>query len=118
MSKSQNVEVEGMTCGNCVRALTKELRNLVGVTDVAVDLVPGGTSHVRIISSEALNRTDVASVIEEAGYAQVASPLIANGVPRELGLTTVASTTAAGSVDRPGGWLPNQERQRTTGAGM
>jgi copper chaperone len=104
-------------CDGAVRSGAKELRNLVGVTDVAVDLVPGGTSHVRIISSEALNLTDVASVIDEAGYAQVASPLIANGVPRELGLTTVAST-AAGSVDRPVGWLPNQERQRTTGAGI
>ncbi len=104
MSTSQRFEVEGMTCGSCVRALTKELRTLADVTDVAIDLVPGGTSNVRITSTEALNPSEVASAIDAAGYVQVVSPSLARGVPRELELATVGSSAVVtGSAERTGG---------------
>jgi copper chaperone len=43
-------QVTGMTCEHCVRAVTGELTNLGGVSDVRVDLVPGGVSAVTVTS--------------------------------------------------------------------
>ena len=34
-------KVKGMTCGHCEQAVTTELKNIEGVTDVAVDLETG-----------------------------------------------------------------------------
>ena len=39
---TQTYTVAGMTCDHCVRAVTEELRSLDGVTQVSVDLHPGG----------------------------------------------------------------------------
>ena len=47
---SATYQVTGMTCEHCVRAVTGELTNLDGVTDVSVDLVPGGKSAVTVTS--------------------------------------------------------------------
>jgi len=47
---SATYRATGMTCEHCVRWVSGELRALDGVTDVAVDLVPGGTSAVRVTS--------------------------------------------------------------------
>jgi copper chaperone CopZ len=44
--------VAGMTCDQCARAVTGELKTLEGVTDVAVDLVAGGTSSVTVTSTQ------------------------------------------------------------------
>ncbi|HYU84920.1 MAG TPA: heavy-metal-associated domain-containing protein [Kribbellaceae bacterium] len=60
--------VTGMTCGHCVSAVTEELRALPGVTEVTVDLVPGGTSTVRVTSGTELDRARVAEAVDEAGY--------------------------------------------------
>jgi copper chaperone CopZ len=48
--------VTGMTCGHCEHAVTSELETLDGVTDVAVDLVPGGTSSVTVTKHPAAGR--------------------------------------------------------------
>ena len=60
--------VQGMTCGHCVAAVTEEVGALPGVTDVAIDLVPGGTSQVTVTSDEPLDRDAVAAAVDEAGY--------------------------------------------------
>ena len=60
--------VTGMTCGHCVTAVTEEVGALPGVTDVAIDLVPGGTSQVTVTSDEPLDRDAVAAAVDEAGY--------------------------------------------------
>lgn len=65
--------VVGMTCGHCVQAVTEEVKGLAGVTDVTVDLVAGGTSQVTVTSAASLSREDVATALDEAGYA-LASP--------------------------------------------
>ena len=65
--------VVGMTCGHCVHAVTEEVKALDGVTDVAVDLVAGGTSQVTVTSAAPLSRDDVAAAVDEAGYALAAS---------------------------------------------
>lgn len=60
--------VTGMTCGHCVQAVTAELSELPGVTEVSVELVSGGVSHVTVASDAPLVRADVDAAIDEAGY--------------------------------------------------
>ena len=57
--------VTGMTCAHCVRAVTEEVRQIEGVSEVTVDL-PTGT--LTISSSEPIEGTAVAEAVEEAGY--------------------------------------------------
>jgi copper chaperone CopZ len=59
-------DVTGMTCGHCVAAVTEELTALDGVTDVAVDLVAGGTSHVAVTGDASPDA--VRAAVAEAGY--------------------------------------------------
>ncbi len=64
---SQTYSVTGMTCGHCEHAVTTELKTLDGVTDVTVDLVPGGTSSVTVTSEKPLADDEVATALDEAG---------------------------------------------------
>jgi copper chaperone len=64
---SATYQVTGMTCEHCVHAVTSELTNLGGVSDVRVDLVPGGLSAVTVTSEAPLSRRQVAAVLDEAG---------------------------------------------------
>ena len=47
---TQTFPVTGMTCGHCVSAVSSEIREIPGVTDVSVELVAGGTSMVNVTS--------------------------------------------------------------------
>jgi copper chaperone len=60
-------QVTGMTCGHCVDAVTGELENLDGVSDVRVDLNPGGETAVTVSSDEPLAGEAVAAALDEAG---------------------------------------------------
>lgn len=68
MTTTTNIQVTGMTCEHCVRAVTEELGTVAGVTAVDVALVPDGESAVTITSEVELARTDLLAAIEEAGY--------------------------------------------------
>lgn len=57
-----------MTCGHCVKSVTEEVSAIPGVTDVAVDLVNGGTSTVTITAAEPVSDEAIAAAIDEAGY--------------------------------------------------
>jgi copper chaperone CopZ len=57
--------VTGMTCGHCVASVTEELTEIGGVTDVAVDLPTGA---VTVTSDRPLDRAQVRTAVEEAGY--------------------------------------------------
>ena len=59
------INVSGMTCGNCVSAVTMELSLLPSVTEVDVDLESG---QVTITSDAALELAQLATAIDEAGY--------------------------------------------------
>jgi copper chaperone CopZ len=59
--------VIGMTCEHCVRAVTGELAGLDGVTQVTVNLVPGGESRVTVGSGAPLPVQAVAEALDEAG---------------------------------------------------
>lgn len=60
---SEVLNVQGMTCGHCVSAITSAVEPLAGVTGVEVNL-ESGTVHVH---GEA-DRSAVAAAIEDAGY--------------------------------------------------
>ena len=70
---TQTFPVTGMTCGHCVGAVTSELKEIPGVTDVDVDLVAGGTSTVTVASETAIDEKDVAASLDEAGDYQLAT---------------------------------------------
>ena len=64
---STTYQVTGMTCAHCVRAVTGELRDLPGVSEVQVALVPGGESAVTVTSEAPLAAEAVAAALDEAG---------------------------------------------------
>lgn len=68
---TQTFPVTGMTCGHCVSAVTEELRQIPGVTDVTVDLVAGGTSAVTVSSEQPVGESVVAAALDEAGDYQL-----------------------------------------------
>lgn len=57
--------VTGLTCQHCVTAVTEEVSEIPGVTDVQVDLDSG---LVRISSTQPLPGAAVRAAITEAGY--------------------------------------------------
>ena len=65
-------QVTGMTCEHCARAVSAELRAIDGVSDVAVELVPGGASAVTVTSDAPLTAAAVAAALDEAGDYQLA----------------------------------------------
>ena len=59
--------VTGMTCEHCEHAVAGELRALGGVSDVRVELNPGGESAVTVSSAAPLASDSVATALDEAG---------------------------------------------------
>ena len=68
MPTVQSFQVQGMTCGHCVHAVTEELSGLEGVEKVDVDLVPGEVSTVTVSSAQPLSDDLVRAAVDEAGY--------------------------------------------------
>ncbi len=62
-------QVEGMTCGHCVAAVTAEVGGLAEVSDVQVDLERG---LVTVASDGPLGYEAVGAAVDEAGYRLVA----------------------------------------------
>jgi copper chaperone len=69
---SATYQVTGMTCEHCVRAVSGELKQLSGVHDVTVELVPGGVSVVTVSSETPLAGQAVAAALDEAGEYRLA----------------------------------------------
>lgn len=65
------VDVEGMTCDHCVKAVVKELSGVEGVTDVNVALAPESSSTVSFFASVEPDSESVQAAIAEAGYDMV-----------------------------------------------
>jgi copper ion binding protein len=57
------LQVEGMSCGHCVSAVTRSVKEVDHAARVEVDLA---TQKVKVESSAAL--ADIAAAVEEAGY--------------------------------------------------
>ena len=62
------LQVEGMSCGHCVGAVTKSVQSVDASAKVDVDLA---TQKVRIASSAKLE--DIKSAVAEAGYPVLSS---------------------------------------------
>ncbi|MFI7135633.1 heavy-metal-associated domain-containing protein [Nonomuraea sp. NPDC050153] len=58
-------QVEGMTCGHCVSAVTEEVGKVDGVSGVEVDLA---TKAVTVTSEAPLDRGLIDAAVVEAGY--------------------------------------------------
>ncbi|MEV6377041.1 heavy-metal-associated domain-containing protein [Micromonospora musae] len=58
-------QVQGMTCGHCVSAVSAEVGAVAGVSDVQVDLATG---QVTVTSDSPLEISAVRSAVDEAGY--------------------------------------------------
>ena len=70
---TQTFPVTGMTCGHCVSAVSTELKEIPGVTEVNVELVAGGSSTVTVASDTPLSEEQVTAALDEAGDYQLAS---------------------------------------------
>lgn len=68
---TRTYSVTGLTCGHCVHAVTSELEELDGVSDVSVDLVAGGASQVTVTSGQPLDEAQIAAALDEAGDYQL-----------------------------------------------
>ena len=62
---TQTYTVTGMTCSHCVNSVGSEIGQILGVTDVQVDLTSG---TVTVISDQPVDDTAVAAAVDEAGY--------------------------------------------------
>lgn len=72
MSTVTTLGVTGMTCGNCVAHVTKDLEAVAGVENVSVELRVGGASEVTVFSDDPLDEAALREAVDEAGY-EVAS---------------------------------------------
>ena len=61
----RTVKVEGMSCQHCVRAVTKALEAIPGVTDVKVDLARGEASFEE---AQPVDEQTLRERIRKAGY--------------------------------------------------
>ncbi len=61
------------TCEHCVHAVTEELASLGGVSEVKVELVPGGDSKVTVTSEAPLPEQAVSAALDEAGDYRLAA---------------------------------------------
>lgn len=57
------LQVEGMSCGHCVGAVTRSVKEVDAAATVNIDLA---TQKVQVESTAAL--VDIAAAVEEAGY--------------------------------------------------
>lgn len=62
--KTQELTIEGMTCGHCVMAVRKELSKL---TNVNVEDVQIGRARVKVDETK-VTRDSIAKAIDDAGY--------------------------------------------------
>ncbi|MFI7604955.1 heavy-metal-associated domain-containing protein [Micromonospora sp. NPDC049366] len=58
-------QVQGMTCGHCVSAVSAEVGAIPGVRDVRVELSSG---QVTVDSETPLDVASVRAAVDEAGY--------------------------------------------------
>jgi copper ion binding protein len=63
---SCKLQIEGMTCGACVKAVEKALKNLTGVKEASVDLKEG-TASVQY-ENEKVTRAEMIKAIKDAGF--------------------------------------------------
>lgn len=66
---TQTYAVTGLTCGHCAAAITDEVSEITGVSNVNVDLNVGGESTLTFDASEPVSADALREAIGEAGDA-------------------------------------------------
>jgi len=61
------IQITGMTCDHCVKAVTEELNNL-GAKTVGIDLTKDRVSVARFESDEPVSDAQIAQAVDNAGY--------------------------------------------------
>lgn len=69
MSTTATYTVTGMTCGHCVASVTEEVSEVVGVSNVDVDLASG---QMTVTGDAELDDAAIRAAVAEAGF-QVAA---------------------------------------------
>lgn len=64
---TQSYTVDGMTCGHCAAAVTREVSAVAGVESVAVDVDAG----ILTVTSDGSADADIAAAVDDAGYTLV-----------------------------------------------
>ena len=64
MADAITLQVDGMSCGHCIRAVTNAITALDGAAKVEVDL-----AAKRVIAQTKLLRAQVVRAVEEEGFA-------------------------------------------------
>ena len=78
-----DLEVQGMSCGACVKHVTQALQPLNGVSAVAVDLQSG---HVKVSGDLQQGVDPLISALESAGYpAKLAGSADSIAAPKKSG---------------------------------
>ena len=65
------LQLEVLTCQNCVGSVTKALYGLPGVTDVDVELVNDGVSTAIVTSNPSPSPEQFQTTVADAGYTVV-----------------------------------------------
>jgi len=74
-----DLSITGMTCGSCVRHVTRALQDLDGVAEARVSLADGSARVA--YDPEAATEAQVIESVEEAGYQAAALTARAKGLP-------------------------------------
>lgn len=68
MDRTTVIDVDGMSCQHCVKAVTTEVSKIDGVLNVTVTLHPDVPSEVMVVSETALDPDALRAAVDEAGY--------------------------------------------------
>ena len=63
MANAITLQVEGMSCGHCIRAVTHAIQGLDQAAKVEVDL-----ATKRVVAQTSLPRADLVRAVEEEGF--------------------------------------------------
>ena len=85
-------EVNDMTCGHCVSAITKAINAVAPGAEVAVDLA----AHRVVIGASAVDATQLGAAIADAGYTPTAITVDASSGVRATSATSPTSTHRGG----------------------
>lgn len=72
MERTTVLDVAGMTCQHCVKAVTTEVSKVDGVLSVHVDLRTDLPTEVTVTSRSPLDPVALREAVDEAGYDVVA----------------------------------------------
>lgn len=66
MTQIQTLDIRGMTCAACVRAVERAVSKVAGVSDVSVNLA---TEKARVTADASVRLVDIQKAVKAAGYA-------------------------------------------------